>query len=59
MDKVFVVYFNRKDSRKMVLDSVFKNESDAIEYCKEQNDWEQSEYGEGDFWYWQLVDYHE
>ena len=59
MEKVFVVYFKRKDSGKCVLDSAYKNECDAIEYCKKQNECEQSGFGEGGFWYWLWLEYHE
>ena len=57
MKEVFVVLFRTRSDEADYVDSVFVSEEKALKYCIEQNEWERSEQGSGDFWYYVKAEY--
>lgn len=58
MKEVFVILFKTYTNDSCYVDSVFTSEKEALKYCEEQNEWERSEHGSGDLWYYVKCDYH-
>lgn len=58
MKEVFVVLFETHSNGSCYVDSVFTSEVKALKYCEEQNEWEHSEHGSGDLWYYVKTEYH-
>ena len=59
MKKVFIVEFMDAVSGKWYPDSVWESEENAKSYVNRRNEWEKSENGDGDFWYYARIAYHE
>lgn len=59
MKKVYVVSFKKHGTDHSVTDCVFMNLEDAADYVNQWNEWERSEDGNGDLWYWIDVDFYE
>lgn len=59
MKEVFVVSFKKHGSDYVVNDCVFKNLEDAQDYVNQWNEWEDSEEGQGDLWFYSKVDFYE
>lgn len=59
MKKVFVVMFDTLESHSTYVDSVFISEVEAQKYCDELNEWERSELGLGELWYFVRAELHE
>lgn len=59
MKKIYVVSFKKHGTDQVVNDCVFKNLEDAQDYVDQWNKWENSEYGQGDLWYYTYVEFYE
>lgn len=59
MKDVFVVMFDSIKGGQSYVDSVFTSEEEARKYCYEQNEWERSDFGQGDLWYCVKTEFHE
>ena len=59
MKEVFVVSFIKNKTGNVVNDSAFKNLEDAQDYVDQWNEWEVSEYGQGDLWFYTNVEFYE
>lgn len=58
MKEVFVVNFKKHGTAKVVNDCVFKNLEDAQDYVNQWNEWESSEEGQGDWWFYTKVNFY-
>lgn len=59
MEEVFVVSFKKHGTDLVVSDCVFKNLEDAQDYVNQWNEWEDSEEGQGDLWFYTNVNFYE
>lgn len=59
MKEVFVVMFDTLTTHSTYVYSVFTSEEEAQKYCDELNEWERSELGDGDLWYYVKTVLHE
>lgn len=59
MKEVYVVSFKKHGTDHVVNDCVFKNVEDAQDYVDQWNEWEWSEDGQKDLWFWTNMEYHE
>lgn len=59
MKEVFVVSFKKHGKDYYVNDCVFMNREDAQDYVDQMNEWEESEEGQGDLWFYTNVEFYE
>ena len=54
--QAYAVYFIKKKTKELVIDSVFLSHDKAMRYAADYNEWELKE-GEGDLWICQSIDF--
>lgn len=59
MKEVYVVSFKKNGTDHVVNDCVFKNVEDAQDYVNQWNEWECSENGQDDWWFYTKVEFNE
>lgn len=59
MKEVYVVSFRKHGTDHVITDCVFKNVEDAQDYVDQWNEWEWSEDGQEDLWFYTNVAFYE